>query len=316
MRSTSIIAAAIGGLFVASSSFASFVVSRTYTSVDATFDRVDVYALNDGVGTGTGLLAVEMAVDGAVGSNAIFRSTAAGAPNITNTADTPNRSFVRIDSEDASTTSLVSRSPAGNWPLRADLGASTVGIEDFSVVVAGLAGAAPAQVAPGALFARLFVTKAYQGLATGNVGGSAGAKVGFSIQLGGGVVNVVPTINSNSGANVNFGAIVTTPLPFSGTVVLADADAGDVLSLTLGALPANVSGVTVTPSGTNPRTFTIAGTIAYIGNGTTNIPFTTSDGQSASSPDPTGVFAIRVTPEPASLSLIGLGGMLMGRRRK
>lgn len=315
MRRTSIIAAAIGSL-VASSAFAGFTVSHTRVSENATFDRIDIYALNDGAGTGTGLLAVEM-TSAATAGEAVWRSTAAGNWNPLNSADTALRSQVRVDPDDVSSSSLVSKTPSANQPLAPAYGASTVALGNFGVVIAGLSGAIAPQGATGNLFASLFVSKSYAATISGNVGGSAGAKVGFSFTTGGVVVqNVPPTITGNTGASVVFGTIVTTPLPFSGTVTVADADSADVLSLTLGALPANVSGVTVTPSGTNPKTFTIAGTIAYIGNGVTSIPFSTSDGVAASSPDPTGNFNITVTPEPASLSALALSSLLMGRRRK
>lgn len=311
MRRTALLAAAIGGLVV-SSSFAGFTISHTVTSVDATYDQVDIFALNTGGDTGTGLLAVEIAVAADAGDVAYFRSTSAGAPNLTNTSETANRSFIRIDNEDASTTSLVSRTPAGNWPLVPAIGASTVGIEDFSVTVAGLAGAKPANTGAGALFATLFVSKGYGAAVTGNVGGEVGSKIPFSFNIGG-PVNTAPEIASVVDAAVNFGSLVSTPLPFSATVNATDAQAADVLSLVAGTLPAGVTIGSITGGGTSPEQFVISGTVAYPGSNTTLVvPFTVSDGSLSTS----GSFNIVVTPEPTALGALALGGMILGRRRK
>jgi hypothetical protein len=126
-----------------------------------------------------------------------------------------------------------------------------------------------------------------------------------------------PTIVSNTGASVVFGPVTSTPLPFSGTVVVSDPDAADTVALALGTLPSNVSGVTITPSGQNPNgtVFTVSGMVSYVGNGPTVIPIIASDNSPVSS-DTAGTFVINVTPEPASLSALALSSLLMGRRRK
>lgn len=309
MRRTFIIAAAIGSL-VASSAFAGFVVSHTTTSVDATLDRIDIFARNTGGDTGTGLLAVEMSSDATAGE-AVWRSTSAGNWSPTNPADIASRSFVRVDFEDVSSTSLVSKTPAANQPLAAAYGPLTVALGDFGVVIAGLAGAIPAETGNGALFASLFVSKNFASTISGNVGGSAGAKVPFSFDVGSVVVNGRPVITpASQTVNVVFGQIVTNGAPFSATVSITDPE-GDAITAALGALPASVTGATITPAGGS--NYTIAGTVDYSANGTdVVVPFTASDAGGPSS----GSVTLHVTPEPASLSLIGLSGLLMGRRRK
>lgn len=313
MRRTSIIAAAIGSL-VASSAFAGFTVTNTRTSVDATLDRIDIYALNTGGDTGTGLLAVEMTSASTAGE-AVWRSTSAGNWNPLNSADTANRSQVRVDPEDVSSSSLVSKTPSANQPLAAAYGPSTVALGNFGVVIAGLSGAIPPQSpVTGNLFASLFVSKNFSSTISGNVGGSAGSKVGFSfVTVGtGGEVPVAPVVVPGSTANVVFGQIVTNGAPFSVVVNTTDANAADVLSLTVGSV-AGISNVVVTGGGTSPEAFTITGTVDYSLNGTTVVvPVTVSDGALTGS----GSFSLVVTPEPTSLSLIGLSGLLMGRRRK
>jgi hypothetical protein len=125
-----------------------------------------------------------------------------------------------------------------------------------------------------------------------------------------------PIIVSNTGASVVFGPVTSTPLPFSGTVTVASPDAGTSLSLQLGMLPANVSGVTITPSGLNPNgtVFTVSGLISYVGNGATYLPIIAADDDFIT-PDTTGVFVVTVTPEPASLSF-GSGVLLLRRKRR
>ena len=131
MQRSMLIAAVLGGL--SSSAFGGFTITKTITPLTGGLQQIDLYALNTGNGTGTGLLTYELTVDGTAGSRVFFRSTAAGAPNIQNTTDTAKRSYFRIDDEDASMSSVVSRTPAApsTWTLAPDQGASTVGQEDF-----------------------------------------------------------------------------------------------------------------------------------------------------------------------------------------
>lgn len=318
MRRTALLAAAVGGL-VASSSFAAFVVtSSAPTPVGATgLFQIDIFARNNGIGgTGSGLLALDVAMNAKPTDRAFFRSTAAGSPNLTNATETANRSFFRIDAADPSTSSLVSRSPAGNFPLAPDQGANTVGIDDFGVVLASLTGAVPAGTGAGALFGTLFVTAGYSGTLSGQLGGETGTAQSFSVNIGAaGTVNTAPVVLPTAPTPVVFGAIVSNGAPFSVTVNTTDANAADVLSLALGALPAGITGTAVAGGGTSPESFTITGTVAYSLNKTTvTIPFTVSDGAGGSTQ---GSFNLVVTPEPASLAaLAGAAGLGLIRRRK
>lgn len=305
----SILSAALGGL-LASASWGGFTVSHDVVSVDTTLDRINLYALNTGGGTGTGLIAVELSVNANPGSLAYFRSTSSGSPNVTNTAETPLRSFVRIDNEDASTTSLVQRTPAGIWPLTPALGANTVGIEDFTATIASLAGPRPANLGIGVLFASLYVSKGYSGQISGYLGGEMGTKVPFVV---GSPPPPPPTlvISSVTNATVDFGPIVSTPMPYSASVGVTTSDPGALLSLSIGTLPAGVT-ASISGGGTSPASFTISGTVDYPGTNTTVlVPIIASDGFSTTA----GTYAITITPEPGTLAAFGCTWVLVRRRR-
>ena len=315
MLRNTIIAAAVSGVF-ATSSIAGFVTSYTVTSVSTTLDRIDIYARNDGGGTGTVLLAASISMNADAGKLSYWRSNLTGAPNIQNGADAPDRSFVRIDSDDGSTTSIVSRTPAGNWPIIGPAGPSfnNVAIEDFGATITALAGGKPASTGAGALFASLYVDKNYGGVATGNLGGEVGLKVPYTLSITTAAPNVVPVIAPVPDTNVVFGSIVSNGAPFSVTVNATDADSADILALAVGSVP-GITGVTVVGGSTSPASFTVTGTVNYSLNGTTVVvPVSVSDGAGGHTVN--GAFRLVVTPEPASLSLIGLGGLLLGRRRK
>jgi hypothetical protein len=320
MRHTALFAAAIGGL-LASSSFGALIVSISRgTSANAPgFDVVYLTARNDsgptalqaqsvtfttynpdtgstgpdvlqfpegdefgGVGTG--------ASASAIASRSAPSGTYAFIPSATNVATTPGRPT------DYST------------PWRAFSAQSFRTSSAFSTT-------APA----GLIIGAAVVPTGQSVWANGSVNPTLDTanSVNFDLFDGPPTDNVAPTIGANSGANVVFGAVTSVPLPFSGTVVVSDADAADTVALALGTLPANVSGVTITPSGQNPNgtVFTVSGLVSYVGNGPTVIPIVASDNSSLSA-DTNGTFVINVTPEPASLSALALSSLLMGRRRK
>lgn len=128
--------------------------------------------------------------------------------------------------------------------------------------------------------------------------------------------NAAPVVQPTGTTTVTFGSVVTSGAPFSVQVTATDTNATDVLKLAVGALPAGVGGVTVTPTAgsVSPATFTVAGTLDYSTNQTTvTIPFTVTDGQGGSTP---GTFALAVVPEPTSLAALGGVVASLIRRRK
>ena len=311
MRCTAILAAAIGG-FCVSSSFAGFTVTATKVAV-AGFDRYDVVAVNDGVGTGTQVKGLEYFYNGAPAAFEVTDTTdtVGGDPDGIN--DTVNllsttRTRLRVSTTGANNV-FVGVSPSNGFaqPNPYDGGAS-----QFSGAIANT-GTTQASGA-GFQIARIFLPTGGSGVLSGNLGGDLGLKVPFLAVLGG-VQNVAPVIVPPSQTvNVVFGAIVSSGAPFSANVTVTDANATDVLSLALGALPAGVTASVSGATGVSPRSFTISGVVDYSNNGTdVVIPLLASDGQGGTG---TGTITLHVTPEPASLGLVGLSSLLMGRRRK
>ena len=314
MHRTALLAAVVGGL-AASTSFGGFIITTTTTALGNGLQQIDLYALNTGNGTGTGLLTYDITIDSSVGSRVFFRSTAAGAPNVLNTSETPNRSYFRIDDEDSSTTSLVSRTPAApaNWTLAPDQGASTVGQEDFSVAVVSLLGAKPANTGSGAHFAQLIVNTGYSGQISGTIAGDQGG--GVPIHIGGDPPepNVPPVVVSPAAQTVTFGKVVSAGLQFSSVVTATDANAVDILSLTVGTIPAGVSNINVIKTiVSGVATFTVTGLLNYSTNKTTvTIPVNVSDGQVTT----TAAIVLNVVPEPTTLAASALLSLGLVRRR-
>lgn len=290
-----------------------FLVSSSTVSVHATLDRVDLYARNTGGGTGEGLIAVALSVNATSGSVAYFRSTPDGLPNVTNTSRAFQRSFVRIDDADASSSLLIDRSPAGNWPLVPALGTQTVGIEDFAVTVVSFGGPTPASSGAGARFASLYVSKPYVASISGFLGGEVGSKVPFAIVVPPPLPPPWPVVQPPPDTVVQFGNVVSDGAPFSVAVNAFSSDATDVLSLHVGVLPAGVSVTSITGGGMSPQTFIVSGRVDYGLVGTTVwVPFTVSNTNGSSIP---AAFKLIVIPEPGALS----AGMLLGgflRRRR
>lgn len=354
MRRTPIIAAAIGSLFVASSSFAAFTFTYqvsatpfgTYTNPatgtagpapvanGTPLYTVDVYALNNGGGSGVGVKAIEMRGSGLP---TLWTTNTGGTPignnynSVSGEKLNPDRSYVTAEDVNDGDTGFLTETwaqlssngytPTGSWGNQGSGGVRTGSVNPWTITGNANAPVADATLngGKGLLVGHLVVagTGAYS--LTTLIGGSEGTKTEAttSLNIGGGTTtpptNANPVIAPVAPATVNFGPIVSNGAPFSVNVIVTDANAADVLALATTAV-AGITNVTVTGGGTSPQTFVVQGTVNYSLNGTTVIvPITATDGAGGST---TGSFSIIVTPEPASLSLIGLGGLLLGRRRK
>lgn len=315
MRRTSLIAAAIGGLLVTSSSFAGFTVTATLGATVDGLDRWDVVAVNTGGDTGVQIKGLEYFYAGSPAAFQVDDVTDSGGGDPNGVADTVNllstsRTRIRV-SATAANNVFVGVSPSNEF---AEPNPYAAGAAAFQGAIANT-GTTNASGA-GFQVARIFIPAGGSGVFSGNIGGDIGSKVGYSVTLGGGPGGNDPVIvNDGASTTATFGQIVTNGAPFSIVIQGTDADAGDILSLAVGALPAGVSNVTVSPATSgSPANFTVSGTVDYSLNGTTvNVPITLTSTQGTAD---TGSFNIVVVPEPTSLAALGLSGLLLGRRRK
>lgn len=285
---------------------------------------VDIYALNTGGDTGTGISALN--VSGTATNPFIWLTGPTGSPNETNyngsatfLRNGQDRSYVTLaESTTSDETFLDERytranvTPTNFGNLGAG-GARTGAIGTFSI--AGLADPivqADATVNGGkGLLVAHMVLPAGTALATVSAAGSSGSAVSETRSLlivtDPGPLVVAPTPPTT----VTFGPVVTNGAPFSVTIN-ASGGPTDILSLAVGAVPAGISNIIVTGGGPLPASFTVTGLVDYSLNKTTAIiPFTVSSslgGSVASS------FALVVIPEPTLFAGVGLGGWLLRRR--
>lgn len=291
---------------------AGFVVTGSLTSIDATLNRLDLFARNTGGDTGTELMAVEIFADVSSGVS-LWRATNAGGWDVTNAGEAPNRSFIRIDASDPSNTSIANRDPSFP-PADPQYGPNTIALADFSVAAASSSVPTAATEPPGALFAQLFVTKNFSAIFSGFLGGSAGPKAPWGFSLHG---DPTGPVIENSGVSVDvvFGSTVSEGAPFSVTIHASDADGGDLLHLAAGALPPGISNLQISPATSgSPASFTVTGVVDYSLNGlTVVVPITVTDSFGLNA---TGNFLLVVTPEPASVGAVGACLLFVRRCRR
>jgi hypothetical protein len=332
MRRSTILAAVSSVLALASLSQAAFTITAVPSAQPATTaGRVayDIFAQNDAGGAdGSNLQAAKITFTGAGGTKVFFATFDPGDGTIgvdqwnfgsgaqSNTILDPNGSNLRFSNKALNTHTFTNFPGDSDSAITADQAAN--GLASFGADYALLSAAqsVPTPTAPGARFARLVFNQAPQGTIVANLAGESGAGVDYTFAFGTvPPTNTPPVVLPTAPTPVVFGPVVSNGAPFSVTINTTDVNAADVLSLTLGALPAGITGTAVAGGGTSPESFTVTGNVAYSLNGTTvTIPFTVSDGAGGTT---AGSFQLVVTPEPASLAaLAGAAGLGLIRRRK
>ncbi len=315
MRRTSIIAAVIGSALVASSSFAGFTVTATLFGTASGLDQYRIVAVNTGGDTGVQVKGLEYNYAGAPAAFEVTDTTDPsggdpdGIPDLANLLSA-TRTRIRV-SATASNNTFVGVTPDAG-PVQPN--AYAAGRTSFSGAIANT-GTTNASGA-GFEISRIFLPAGQSGVFSGNIGGDLGTKVPFSVNLVSGGGNLPPVLNpATQTVNVVFGQIVTNGANFTATVQVTDPNVADTLTLAFGTpIPGSVSNLQIAgATGTSPRTFTVSGTVNYSANGTdVVIPIVANDGAATTN----GSITLHVTPEPASLGLIGLSTLLLGRRRK
>lgn len=335
MRRSALMAAIGGVLALSSLSQAAFTITFAPSAQPATQAgrfAFDFFAQNDAnTADGVNLQAAKPTFTGINGTKVFFEAfeeapgvfatdqynfgTGTSGTNVTN----PNASNLRIGNRTAGQHAYTNYPGDADSPLNADQ--ATNGLSSFTADYAVLSAlnSVPAAVPPGARFARLvFNTQTPAGTLSGDFAGETGPTSSASVILPGvvGPTNTPPVVPAVTPGTVTFGQIVDQGAAFSVQIPASDLNATDVLTLTVGVLPAGVSNVTVSPSagGTQPQIFTVNGTVSFRPNGSTvSIPFSVSDG-TASTP---GQIVLTIVPEPTSmLALAGAAGLGLIRRRK
>ncbi len=316
MRRTALLAA-VAAIASASAAQAAITIGST-TTTSGGRQAVNIFGLNDGVGTGTRLQAVELTYTGTPVRFVVDDTDEDEIGDTVNlNARVAGQSWLGLST--GTNTAYVGVSPNGSG-VQPNPYAS---ISSFTLAMADLAGGILANTGNGGQFMRLISatgTAAPTGRIVGTIAGETGPVVAFDFSFGSTPppVNNAPVITANAGTTVAFGNIVTTPLPFSATVTANDGDtAAQTLSLALGSIPAGLTNVQVTPASVSDAgTFTITGLAAWIpGNGSYSLPFTVSDNGSPAASTP-GNIVITVVPEPATLGVLAGLGLLGLRRRK
>lgn len=301
--------AAIAGIALASESFAGFTVTATRNFIGGGFDRWDIVAINNGGDTGTQIKGLEYFYQGAPVAFEVFDADENGVNDTVNLSST-SRTRIRVAVAPSSNV-YVGLNPAGQGvepnPYENGLTAFSGAIANTGTTFA---------TGTGFQIARLFVPSGSGVMQfSGNIGGDVGSKVPFSVNLCRcqPVTNNPVLVNNNASTNVVFGQIVSGGAAFSVQIQATDQDAGDVLALVVGALPAGISNITVAPATSgSPANFTISGLVDYSLNGQTIVvPITINSTSGRAS----GQFQIVVTPEPGAIVAVGLVGVNLASRR-
>ncbi len=301
----------------ASSAFAGFTVTATHVGSANGLDQYRYFAVNTGGDTGTQIKGLEYRYTGSPAAFEVSDTTDPFGGDPDGIPDTANllsatRTRIRV-STTASNNTFVGVTPDAG-PVQPNAYAS--GVTAFSGAIANTGTTQASGV--GFEIARIYVPVGTTGVFSGNIGGDLGTKVPFSVILGCRCSPTAPPVISPPSqiVSVVFGQFVANGAPFSASVTVTDTDAVDILSLSVGALPASVSNVTITgATGTSPRTFILSGTVSYAANGTdVVIPLIATD--TPGGHITTGSIILHVTPEPVLIVSFSGAGALASRRRR
>jgi hypothetical protein len=315
------LAAVLATAVAASSSMAlaGFTVTAVRTNINASLDRVDIFALNTGGGTGTQLKGVSLNYSTPNGSRVYFTGTDTevdgnGDPapdgivdtvDLFNLSTTANKSLIRANTT-STNNSYVGVSPS---PLYTQPNPWIDGTTTFAVSIANL-GTTQASSGTGFRFARLFTDASSQGTVAGQIGGDIGTAQPYTVSWGA-PTNVAPTV----AVSVSPLVIDVSPAGLeSGSTVISAADSdGTVASLVAGVLPAVLAdNISITGPAAGPKTLSLSG-LTYSDLGSYSIVFTATDNLGATG---TGTVLINIVPEPATLGLLAGAGLVALRRRK
>ncbi len=302
---------------------AGFVVTQAVTAnITPGLDRIDLFAFNDGNGTGTQIKGASIHFQTTNGRRAHFvvndidldlngDPPSNGIPDTVDlfNAGTPNRSLLRVSNLQNQTNYVGVVPTAATVEPNPWLG----GVTMFSASMANL-GTTQASSGSGYRFARLFVDAGTRGTASGQVAGELGRAVPYALSLGSPLCNCTPVVSIAPATltidvrppGAHGGSAIATALP-------GDAD---IVSLDLAApLPSVIAdNVTIVGPPAGPKTIHISG-LGSQDVGTHFLPFRTIDLEGNVG---VGSWTLNVIPEPASacvVSAIGVLGICRRRRR-
>lgn len=177
MRTPTILLGMLLNWSIAVSALAAFQVTATSpVAVAPGLFEVNLYARNLGDDTGGRLLGAQVQISTSTLAKSLWNYRTPTVPDIRNLFDVPNRSFIRIGTDDLESI-LTQHSPSPNWP--------TVNGNDHTVYMpnGGLAyafsylGGVPA--GQPTLFSKLILTEGFVGSIFGKVGGEVGPATSF-----------------------------------------------------------------------------------------------------------------------------------------
>jgi hypothetical protein len=300
----------------------------------------DFFAQNDAGGTdGSNLQAVKIVFTAGAGTKVFFNTAdlANGTTPETYSADQYNfgpgtsgtnvtdlgSSNLRIGTRTAGQHAFPNYPGDENSPITQDQATNGLSTWDADYAVLSAAVSVPTPTTPGARFARLVfnnITPTFVMVVT--LAGEVGMGVNYTFQFHVDDFNT-PPIGTSNPTPVVFGPTVSNGQTFSVNITAVDTDTpAQTLTLALGALPAGISNVAVTPigGGTSGTVFNVTGTVAYSLNmSSVFIPYTITDNnQGPAGPGVfNGTFQLLITPEPTSMAaLAGVAALGIVRRRR
>lgn len=317
---TSVIAGLIAMAASATLSSAGFILGETRTSVSATRDRIDLFALNTGGETGTRFNAVSFNSLFVLGGKSYWGIDDTDEDGVADTLDILNAT-ARTD------VSYIRPNPAssanfvfGPVPYAGyrQPNAWTNGVHTMAVDIFSAGPGAPASTGNGYRFARFFVDKGAQVVARGLLGGDVGSSVPFSHNIGtSGAAPVVsvPGTSEHSPILLDLRVSSSFDIPVSAT----DSD-GTVLDITMSVPNLRfVDNIVYPDEPSASKVFRVVGLdasdlVAPYTNYLWYIDFTAIDNSGRVGTKRSYLYLI--APEPATAMGLAMGSTALGRRRK